>query len=361
MDAKIMIVGYGSTGKYVLDMVTKMEAFKNCCFIVVSRTPKTEAVKRINITRISSGIFEYYPYVEYLEGDVNDIEGMSNLLAKESPGIIAYTGRYMKGFKYGEFSYPNGIGYGVWTPMAVVLVEKLMRAVKLSGINSRVINTSFGDAVSPALASIGLAPYTSAGNLNHLVPRMKMAYADMTGENTKDISVTFVGAHYVNTYISKEGDPKGSPYLLKISGKKDILVPDEEIFKRCVLPTISGPERNWMIASDVVVLMQLMLDRSGAKLRTHAPGPFGMVGGYPLVFCNGNMSLDETVFSADEMERANRGSLACDGVENIDSGGITFTDEVIARMKSVFGLDYPKTLTIEDCETFAAKIAQKLA
>ena len=360
MDSKIMIIGYGSAGKYVLDMATKMEDFENCSFIVVSRTPKEEAIKRINITRISSGIFEYYPAVDYLEGDVNDIEGMSALLAKVSPDIIAYTGRYMKGFKYGEFSYPNGIGYGVWTPMAVVLVEKLMRAVKLSGIKTRVINTSFGDAVSPALASIGLAPYTSAGNLNHLVPRMKMAYADITGVSTKDIDVTFVGAHYANTYISKEGHPKGSPYLLKVSGKGGASVPDEEIFRRCAMPTVSGPERNWMIASDVVVLMRLMLDRSGAKLKTHAPGPFGMVGGYPLIFENGEMSLDEKEFIADEMEHVNRGSLACDGVENIDSTGITFTDDVIKKMKAVFGIDYPKTLSVDDCERFSGEIAGAL-
>ena len=244
MDSKIMIIGYGSAGKYVLDMATKMDAFKNCRFTVVSRTPKEEAIKRVNITRVSSGIFEYYPDIDYLEGDVNDIEAMSELLTEVSPDIIAYTGRYMKGFKYGEFSYPNGIGYGVWTPMAVVLVEKLMRAVKRSGINTRVINTSFGDAVSPALASVGLAPYTSAGNLNHLVPRIKMAYADITGENIKDIDVTFVGAHYVNTYISKEGSPKGSPYLLKISCKSGnpVLdaVQDCEAFSETVANLLKG-------------------------------------------------------------------------------------------------------------------------
>ncbi|MCL1864045.1 MAG: hypothetical protein FWF78_10820 [Defluviitaleaceae bacterium] len=360
MATKIMIIGFGSTGKYVLDMATKMNVFKDCTFIVVSRTSEEEVEKRINITRISSGIFDYFPRISYHECDINNLVQMSELLSNEAPDIIAYTGRYMKGFKYGEFSYPNEIGYGAWTPMAVVLVEKLMKAVKQSGISTRVINTSFGDAVSPALATVGLAPYTSAGNLNHLIPRIKMAYANITNENYDDIDATFVGAHYANTYISKEGIPKGSPYLLNISGKLKKTVSDDEIFKHCAIPTISGAERNWMIASDVVMLLRLMTDKSRAKLKTHAPGPFGLPGGYPLLFENGEMHVDEIHFSIDDMKKVNHGSLACDGIEDINANGIVFTDDVIYKMKKVFGVDYPKSISVNDCEMFSVKIADTL-
>lgn len=356
-----MIVGYGSTGKYVLDMATKLPAFAKCRFSIISRTPKEEAEKRINITRVSTGIFETFPQIEYLEGDIENIAHMSELIRKISPDIIAYTGRYMKGAKYGEFSYPNEIGYGAWTPMAVVLVEKLMCAVKQSGVKARVINTSYGDAVSPALASIGLTPYTSAGNLNHLVPRIKLAFADMTGDNPAQVDVTFVSSHYANTYISKEGTPKGSPYLLKITGKSGGKAEDMQIFRKCALPTVSGPERNWMIASDVVMLMQLMLDRSGVKQKIHVPGPFGLIGGYPVVFQNGEMHLDDTDFSIDVMKRVNQESLRCDGVERIDENGITFTEILIEKMKIVFGLAYPKTISISDCEQFSKQIAHMLS
>lgn len=360
MATKIMIVGFGSTGKYVLDMATKMTEFADCSFTVVSRTPKDEVEKRLNITRVSSGIFDCFPAIEYIECDLNNINKMAQIINKASPDIVAYTGRYMKGFKYGEFSYPNGIGYGAWMPMAVVLVEKLMQAIKQSGVNTRVINTSFGDAVSPALASVGLAPYTSAGNLNHLIPRMKRAYSQITGDDIETVDVTFAGSHYANTYISKEGTPKGSPYLLKITGSSRVGVSDAEVFKRCAWPTISGSERNWMIASDVVVLMRLMLDKSGKEQKTHAPGPFGLTGGYPLVFKNSDMAIDEKHFTVSDMENVNKGSLACDGVESIDDNGIHFTDIIIKRMKDVFDLEYPKVVSIGDCERFSVRIASVL-
>ena len=149
MDQRVMIVGYGSTGKYVLDMLVRLPDFTDCEYIVVSRTEKVEAEKRINLTLVSAGIFGNYPKVRYRSCDINNVEQMSELLSQEKPDIIAYTGRYMKGFKYGEFSYPNQIGYGVWTPLAVVLVEKLMD--EGSGIHTRVINTSLWGCCIPSV------------------------------------------------------------------------------------------------------------------------------------------------------------------------------------------------------------------
>ena len=358
MDQKVMIIGYGSTGKYVLDMLTRLSDLSGCEYIVVSRAKEEEAEKRINLTLVSAGIFGNYPKVRYRACDVNDVKQLSELIAQEAPDVIAYTGRYMKGFKYGEFSYPNQIGYGVWTPLAVVLVEKLMRAVKLSGVPARVINTSYGDAVSPLLAVHGLAPYTSAGNLNHLIPRIARAYEKLSTKPASQCDVTFVGSHYANTYISKEGTTKGSPCLLHIEGNEGIK--EEEIWKLCAVPTASGPERNVMIASDVVMLIRLMLDRSGEEKKIHAPGPFGKIGGYPLIFRHGQMHMDETHFSMEEMERVNAESLHCDGIDRLDENGIHFTDEVIGKMKTVFGIDYPKTLALEDCEEFSERLAETL-
>lgn len=358
MADKVMVIGYGSTGKYVLDMLTRLPDLMDCQYTIISRTAKEEAEKRINLTLVSAGIFGMYPKVTYIACDINNTEQLSEIIASVDPDVIAYTGRYMKGFKYGEFSYPNQIGYGVWTPMSAVLVEKVMRAVKNAGVNAPVINTSYGDAVSPLLAAKGLAPLTSAGNLNHLVPRIARAYQTLTGEEAGSSEVTFAGSHYANTYISKEGTAKGSPYLMKIVGKKS--VSDEAIFKECAIPTASGQERNLMIASDVVMLIRLILDRSGKVHRIHAPGPFGKLGGYPLLFQNGEMKVDETHFTLDEMRAVNEESLRCDGIDQIDGDGIHFTQEVIEKMWTVFGIRYPERVALEDCEKFAGKIAEAI-
>lgn len=358
---KIMIVGLGSTGNYVLDLASKRETFRDCRFTVVSRTPVEEAQKRLNITRVSAGLFDLYPDIEYRAQDVTDIEGMAELIRACRPDFIAYTGRYMKGLKYGGFSYPNGIGYGVWLPLAVVLVEKLMRAVKKSGVHTKVINTSYGDGVSPALQTVGLAPMVSAGNLNHMIPRIKRAVCRLIGGQASpyDVRVRLVGSHYLNTYVSREGSVKGSAYDLywTCKGEKIQGISDEQIFALCNVPTVSGPERNWMIASDVVRLLELMLAADGKEYSIHAPGPFGLLGGYPLLFQNGEMRLDESVLSKARMEAINKDNLRCDGIDAIDRDGLHFTGEARDKMKQVFGIDYPKILRVEDCESFAQELA----
>lgn len=366
MDKLIMLIGFGSAGNYVLDMATKMEAFKGCSFVVVSRTPPEEAEKRLNITRVSAGLFDRYSKINYISHDLHDVEGFSQILKEYKPDMIAYTGRYLKGLKYGEYSYPNEIGYGVWLPLAVVLIEKLMRAVKISGIQTKVINTSYGDGVSPALKTLGMEPYVSAGNINHLIPRVKNAIAGLLKEKNgidaelEDIKVLMAGSHYLNTYVSKEGSAKGSAYKMHWTYKDNTFseITDSEIFTGCQIPTISGPERNWMIASDIVRLMELMVKRDNVEYMVHAPGPFGLIGGYPLTFLNGEMKVEESIWTIDEMEAANQNSLSYDGVEAIDQNGIHFTETARNRMKAVFGMDYPSVIKVSECETFSNELAE---
>ena len=57
-----------------------------------------------------------------------------------------------------------------------------------------------------------------------------------------------------------------------------------------------------MIASDVVKLIELMLDQSGRVHKIHVPGPLGKIGGYPVLFQNGMLSIDESCFSLEDME-----------------------------------------------------------
>ena len=188
--------------------------------------------------------------------------------------------------------------------------------------------------------------------------------ADLAGGGAKseEVAVRLAGSHFLNTYVSKEGDARGSAYRLdwNLNGEKPAGISDAAIFAACGLPTISGPERNWMIASDVVRLMELMLDDGASERAIHAPGPFGLPGGYPLVFRGGDMALDETAFSREEMIRVNVDSLRRDGVDGIDSSGICFTDEARERMREVFGFDYPNRLAVADCEAFAEQLAAML-
>jgi hypothetical protein len=306
---------------------------------------------------VSAGILGFYPKMSVLGADLNDVAGTAELLRQVKPDVVAYTARFLKGLKYGQFSYPNGIGYGAWIPLALPLIHKLMLAVKQAGITTKVINSSFPDGVCPALASVGLAPFTGAGNLNHLAPRIRMAVSERAGVPAADVEVTMLGSHFLNTYVSREGSAKGSPYYLSctVRGRQVEGLSTDQILALAKVPMSSGPVRNLMIASDMAKIVQSVLFDEGYFM--HLPGPNGLVGGYPArvfrdridVVVPPGMTLAEAV-------DLNARSLAFDGIARIDAGNIHFTDELIEKMERVFHVRYPRSLAVGECEAFARKL-----
>jgi hypothetical protein len=357
----ILIVGFGSTAGYLLDMLARMPRLESHHIVVATRSAD-EATARVNTTRVSAGLMDFYPRISVRHIDLDDIDATAALLAELRPEVIAYTARFMKGLKYGQFSYPNGIGYGAWIPLAVVLIHQLMQAVSRAGIETQVINSSFPDGVCPALASIGLAPLTGAGNLNHLVPRIRMAVAGTRGVPPHDVDVVMLGSHFLNTYVSREGSAKGSPYYLSctVQGQPLEGMSDAELFAAARIPMSSGPVRNLMIASDMARIVQSLVGDEGAFM--HLPGPNGLPGGYPArVYRDRIEIVTPAGMTLDRCVDLNARSLAFDGIAGIDNGDIHFTDEVIDKMASVFGLRYPRSLAVADCRSFARRIELALA
>jgi hypothetical protein len=363
-----MIAGYGSTGQYVLDLITRMEETKYCKIIVLSRTSQQGMLPRVNVTRVSAGLMDYYPQIEYVSADLNNIEEIAQILKTTKPDIIAYTGRFIKGIKYGAYSYPNELGYGVWLPLAAPLIYKLMKAVKMSAIDTKVINSSFPDGVCPLLKSVDLESFTGVGNLNHLVPRIKMAIAkELKLQYPYEVKLKMVGSHYLNTYVSKEGNPKGSPYHMEfaVEGVKSEAykeITDEKLFAAAKVPMMSDQTRNLMISSDIAqVIKALCFEVVDESIDMHLPGALGYIGGYPCKVSNQGIEFDLPIgITLEKAEIINKDSLRCDGIDRIENGYITFTDIVINKMKKIFNIEYPKKLHLTDCEGFAYEIKAKL-
>lgn len=360
MGKKIMIAGYGSAGAYLLDFLARTKKIEEHEIIVATRS-KEEAIRRINTTLVSAGLMGFYPKIKYVYADLNNVEETAELLKDILPDVIAYTGRFIKGIKYGGYSYPNRIGYGVWIPLSITLIYKLMKAVKLSGKNIKVINSSFPDGVCPALASMDLKPFTGAGNLNHLIPRIVMGLSKKYNVKSGDIDVKMIGSHYLNTYVSKEASANGSPYFMecRIRGKKVQGISDEDIFKLAKINMMTGTTRNLMIASDIAKIIQSIIFDQGFFM--HLPGPNGLIGGYPARIFQDRIDIElSSDVSIDEAININKESLAFDGIEKIESGNIYFTDESLIKMRELFSVQYPKKIHIDECEEFSFKIKEAL-
>ena len=94
-----------------------------------------------------------------------------------------------------------------------------------------------------------------------------------------------------------------------------------------------------MTATSAAVVFQAMVGDKG--IITHAPGPKGLPGGYPVrVNASGVELALPTGLTLEEAMHINEAGLRLDGIEHIDEKGtIFFTEEAVSMYQEVLGYE----------------------
>lgn len=365
----VMIFGLGSVGTYLLDYLVSRndEAMK---IVVVGRNAQ-KMENNVNIVRISALIRKLNCSQIILESGIDfaHIEQIADCIKKYEPDFIVNSSRVYSGLKYGTISWKNLRAYGIWSPLAIKYIRNIMEACEMTDMNGIVINTSYSDAVIPWLKTAGKAsPDFGSGNINHLVPRIKYAVAQIKGiSDFWNVDVMFATAHFHDVVISKEGQTEGVPQLLKVYYQGEELEIDQnEIFSRCRIAMPTDEKRNMMNASSNYDIIVSIIDaiRTGESRKIFSPGVFGEIGGYPVqIDATGEevgAYIDESVFSLEEMRAANRRSIALDGIENVVDGELVYADALVQKVSDVFGVELPKKVKFQEIDQVAEYIIDKI-
>ena len=368
----VMIIGLGSVGTYLLDFLVS-DADEAMKIVVVGRS-KEKMEEKVNIVRIAALIREKCrSQISIIDGvDLTDVSAIRRVVAEVKPDFIVNSSRAYPGLKYGSISWTNFRAYGIWSPLAIRFTKNIMQACDEALSDAIVINTSYSDAVIPWLKSAGKAyPDFGSGNINHLVPRIRYSVADMIGvEDFWNVDVMFAAGHFHDVVISKEGQTEGVELPLRVWYKgEEKTVELNEVFKRCSIAMPTDAQRNMMnassnyrIISGIVKVMRGEVD----SVRLFIPGAFGEIGGYPVrvgfVLGKGclDAELDESIFTYDEMNQANRKSLYLDGVEDVRDGCLVYTDELREKVREKFGAELPKTVAYEEIEKVAELLIESV-
>ena len=366
---KVMIIGLGSVGAYLMDyLISKNDPAVN--LVVVGRD-ENKMLSKVNITRVAGLIRGVNKsHIEIESGvDLNDIDAVQKAIEKHQPDFIVNSSRAYPGLKYGSISWANVRAYGIWSPLAIRFTKNVMEACDKADTNAIVINTSYSDAVIPWLKSAGKAyPDFGSGNLNHLVPRMKFAVADMLGvRDYWNVDVMFAAGHFHDVCISKEGQTEGVELPLKIYYKgEEVDLPHDKVFAACKILTPVDQTRNMMNASANYQIITAVIDavRTHENQKVFTPGFGGNIGGYPVQvgYKDGQLDawIDESVFSFEEMNKADRASMALDGVEDVVDGKLIYTDALIEKARKAFGKELPKTVAFDDIDKTAKWIIDEI-
>jgi len=359
---KIMIIGLGSVGNYLLSYLLSTGDEKLEIIVAGRNADKLQC--DVNIARVAALIRHQNRSVVTVDGnvDLENIDSIAASLAKHQPDFIVNTSRVYSGLKYGSISWKNIRAYGIWTPLSIKYIRNIMLAYDKAGCKGIVINTSYSDGTIPWLKSAGKHyPDFGSGNLNHLVPRLKFAVANEKGiSDYWNIDIDIATAHFHDVVISKEGQNEGLVQLIKVSYKGETIEMDQDdLLKKCVISMPTDSKRNMMNASSNFDIISSVLTaiRKNTKVKFFSPGVFGNIGGFPVIV-DGTLAeptcyIDDSVFALDEMITKNKQSLALDGVEDIKDGCLIYTDHLISKVKNVFGVDLPKTVHFDEIDKTA--------
>ena len=366
---RIMIIGLGSVGSYLLDYLLSygdedMEIF-------VAGRNREKIICNINIIKVASLIRRQNRSNITIISDVdlNDINSIKTCLENYNPDIIVNSSRAYTGLKYGSISWKNIRAYGIWTPLAIKYIKNILYAYEETISNAIVINTSYSDAVIPWMKSAGMDfPDFGSGNINHLIPRIKFALSEMFGiKDYWNIDITYAVSHFHDVVISKEGSLENVTQMIETRYKGEHLKPDmDRLFKMCMIPMPVDAKRNMMNASSDFEIIKAVLEavRNGKSTKLHCPGVFGEIGGYPVIVDgsgdNVKSYIYEKYFTLEEMREKNRESIYLDGIKDIKEGTLYYTNELVKKTKKAFGVTLPKTVQFCEIEEVAGFIIKEI-
>lgn len=368
MTKKVLIVGLGGVGGYALHLLARYPGVELIGADVREKFAREKVNNVYNDIFFQGGIL---PHIQHRKMDLNDIEGTAETLKEIEPDVILNQTTLHSWWVVHHIpeeirlkisdTYP-GAGLGPWTPVHLTLTYKLMQAVKKAKIDTHVVNGSWSDCVNAVLSKVGLAPTIGMGNFALLEPMIMRIVSNKLKVPVNNVSVYMVGHHAMVMPIWEKGSAANVPYYLKIRVFDEDVTDKFDIEKDiwAEVPKYAPPEALWgtqqeHIASCVTRNVLAILFDTGQVV--HAPGPKGLVGGYPVrLSAQGAEVVMPDGLTIEEAVRINEEAQKYEGIEEIrEDGTVVCTDHSAQIMREILGYEC-KELKLEECEEKAKEL-----
>jgi hypothetical protein len=340
---KILFVGLGDLGSQMFDLFV-LRPKKGDQFLVGGRNQEYLR-ERTNWTAGAALQLGISIKVDSTYMDVWDIDRTAETISSFKPHVILSSmtvqpsgiiSRLPEPF-FKTLAQARG---GPWLPTTLVLVYRLMQAVKQTGLEIIVLNGGTPDNSHAVLSQVGLAPTSGIGNIANIIPPAKQAIAAQLHQPVEQVHMLLFAHSYVVQSLRK-GNPGGAPLHLTA------FINGEDVTDQLDLPalfstlpaTLEHEYTQLLTAASAAIVFDAVTTKSSAIV--HAPGPIGLPGGYPLradkrgleVVLPPGLTLEQAI-------RVNEDGMKFDGVERIDNDGtVYFTEKNMAILKETLGYE----------------------
>jgi hypothetical protein len=245
-------------------------------------------------------------------------------------------------------------GFAAQLCVQLPIVLQLMQALRAQARRVLVVNCSYPDLTHPVLAKLELAPLIGVGNAG-MIQAVVSATLRERGADTQ----VRVCAHHAQVAAVMAADPSRCSVAPRIFLGERGEAADELAFAGVALE--AGPALNALSAAHALAVLDALVLQC-RPLRTSAPGPLGLPGGYPVRVCERSVALDLPagleLGAALELQTA---AAHMDGVGRVaNDGTLELTDAACAELAAIEPA-LARPLRPHDCLARAALLRRALA
>jgi len=343
MKPTIMLFGLGDLGSIVLELLAREDLIGR---IVVASRNEERGVARCNLARLGATAQGYSPSISFVPLDINDRDATLKTVRREAPDMILTTAT-MQTWWLPDLLPPEqaarikSAGFGVWLPVHMTLTLKLMETLRHLDYRGVTLTAPFPDVVNCIAGCLGLAPTCGVGNLDEVVPKVRILAARKCQVPVEEIEVLLVAHHALQPLVFGEPPKEIPPHFLRIEHRgKDVseAVRAEELLLT-LHPIPPGPVIHFLTAGCTVRLIRAFLSKR--SVLCHAPGPNGLPGGYPVLVSRDGLKLAPIDgLSREEAIEINEQSQRFDGIERIEADGtVVFSSKSVGVLHAELGYE----------------------
>lgn len=364
----VLILGMGELGGLMAELLARSPRFRGR--IVGADINADLGLRKINSARQGAIAWGSDVALDFAPCDMSDVDRCAELFHRVKPDLIlnatTVSSWWLRDLLPAEIKsklHAIGAGSGLWSAGHAAYAYNMMRAVRRAGITPWVVNSAYPDAVNPALARAGLAPTTGVGNGALLEAPFRQLVAAKLGVVPSRIRVVLVAHHFHGYNTLVHGDTRGLDFYLKVlrdgedvTGQFDRMALVKAVPDLARIPAAAGA--TWIVAAQAMQVV-LALATQGSEV-VHAPGPLGLIGGYPVVMApQVALALPSDIDRARAIE-INEVAQRAEGIDRIeDDGTLVLGDVARATIRDVFGLDYSR-YRLDECLDIARELGVRL-
>jgi hypothetical protein len=334
--ATVLVIGLGDLGTRVFDALARLPEIER---LVGAGRNEERGRARAGQTAMVAALAGGPRQVEFEPLDLDDVAATASLLRRLDPDLVVTAASRHTWWRSFADERIGALPFGIWLPLQLVLVRRLMEARREAGITARVVCLPYPDAVGPALAPLGLAPELGAGNVAETAPKLEVLAAREAGVAPEEVQVRLV-MHHAAQRVAFAGDgDHGPPWAAEVLVRGEPL-PHEDVERlfRAPWPLPRGRDTHELSAAATAHAVRALLREESTA--THAPAPNGLPGGYPVRLSRRGVELDlPAQLQPGEAIAINERAAAFDGIERIERDGtIVFTGDLAAATERLLGL-----------------------